>query len=106
MRGTLQEWEDDRAKREILNDIGSLADVPEFEPKRSVPLPPTTDTLKPAPCELMRRGLAGIYVSLEWHPATGPTITLYEGEDTPYCFTIPPEKALDAFHHPYVYDPR
>lgn len=98
---TIQDWEDERAESEILADIGAIAELPETtEPVTK----PVAD--KPIPRNLMRRNYSGLDVSLDWHPATGTTIMLTEGENTPYVFTVPSDKALDAFWHPYFYDPR
>ena len=99
MAGTLADWERERFEQETSLEISEL---PEFEPERkSVPIPPVTDA---EPCVLKSRTFAGWSTELGWHPALGVTITVKQGfDDTPYMFQVPPEKALDAFEHPYVY---
>jgi len=67
----------------------------------------TIDVSAAAPRELARRSGDGLTITLFWHPrddtvtveiwhaATGQTIAV----------AVPPEQALDAFHHPFAHLP-
>jgi hypothetical protein len=57
--------------------------------------------------ELAHRETTHLQVSLLWHPTNNLlTLRLVEvGTGREYTFCIKPEKALDAFNHPYAYLP-
>ena len=58
------------------------------------------------PITLMERTNSGWHVELRLTPAGQPAITLQRGADAPIeGVTVPPERALDAFHHPCCYLP-
>lgn len=100
MSGTIQDWENGRARQEIESYFDLLSELPEADE------PPTTEALaKPEPCVLMERTFAGWSTSLEWHPATGLTCTVRQGhESKPYVFAVPEGVSpLEVFEHPYVY---
>lgn len=51
---------------------------------------------------LLERNTGGIKVSV--HYGSGNlALTLIEGEYEPFSATIPPDKVIDAFTHPYCY---
>lgn len=57
--------------------------------------------------ELARRVNGGLEITLYWYPDTNGT--RIDVHDTPIdetiSFAVPPGRALDAFHHPFVYLP-
>ena len=58
--------------------------------------------------ELAQRVTNGISVSLYWD-AVGDSLTLEvydEANDDYFELAVPRDRALDAFHHPYVYRAR
>ena len=71
------------------------------KPNRSMPKAQST----PPRRELDRRAGDGIVVTLLWDPATGRvSVALNDTRaDDAYEFEVPPDEALAAFHHPYVY---
>lgn len=59
------------------------------------------------PITLMERSFAGWRTELRLTPDGQVSILAQQGADGPIQGTIvPPEKALDAFQHPYCYLPR
>jgi hypothetical protein len=55
--------------------------------------------------ELARRASGGIEIALYWTPddnSTSVEIWLATTEET-ISFTVAPEQALDAFHHPFAH---
>jgi hypothetical protein len=57
--------------------------------------------------ELAYRSTDGIEVSLFWsRPTDRVTIEIVDGRFDEFLeFEVAPDKALDAFHHPYAYAP-
>jgi len=55
------------------------------------------------PTDLMEREYGGLRVELHYDAERGTFIRVQLGEETPQQRLVPPEKALDAFHHPYAY---
>ncbi len=55
--------------------------------------------------ELARRENAGIEVSLVWHPDDDSVSMLVAdaASNESLTFEVAPERALDAFYHPYIY---
>jgi hypothetical protein len=55
--------------------------------------------------ELAARETDGIHVLLLWHPDENSVSVSVEDARVGDCFQIPvaPERALDAFYHPYAY---
>jgi hypothetical protein len=55
--------------------------------------------------ELAHRSSSGIEVTLFWGPARNEVVVEVVDHGTGHFFEIavPSERALDAFHHPYVY---
>jgi hypothetical protein len=55
--------------------------------------------------ELAHRAANGIEVALFWGPARNEIVVEVLDHATGVVFelTVPPERALDAFHHPYAY---
>ena len=58
--------------------------------------------------ELAHRSSNGIEVSLFWGPASGEVVVEVVDHSSEQSFelTVPSERALDAFHHPYAYAAR
>ena len=58
--------------------------------------------------ELAHRASNGIEVSLFWGPVTGEVVVEVVDHSSEHFFelTVPSERALDAFHHPYAYAAR
>jgi hypothetical protein len=56
---------------------------------------------------LIDRECAGNKVELFYFGEDSPLmIAVTEGDENPICFPVEPDKAMDAFNHPYVYMPR
>jgi hypothetical protein len=57
--------------------------------------------------ELAQRTNGGLEITLYWHPDTNRTsIDVHDnGLDETISFPVPAGRALDAFHHPFVYLP-
>jgi hypothetical protein len=57
--------------------------------------------------ELAHRFADKLEVFLWWHERSNVVeVSLYDfKEDTVTVFPVPPERALDAFNHPYAYAP-
>lgn len=90
MSQSLREWEQAHEQKALLKALEEMDTVDEPEVSTSV--------------ALMERSYAGLTVEL--HHQNGESyILLQEGEGVPRAFTVPNEKAMDAFHHPYVYEP-
>jgi len=55
--------------------------------------------------ELAHRVSNGIEVTLLWGPARNEVVVevIDHGAGTVFELTVPSERALDAFHHPYAY---
>jgi hypothetical protein len=55
--------------------------------------------------ELAHRISNGIEVTLYWGPASSEVVVevIDHGAGTIFDMTVPSERALDAFHHPYAY---
>ena len=55
--------------------------------------------------ELAHRASNGIEVSLFWGPVSGEVVVEVVDHSSEHFFelTVPSERALDAFHHPYAY---
>jgi hypothetical protein len=54
--------------------------------------------------ELDRRRAHGIKVMLLWNAETrGVFVSVAERDGDGFQFQVPPDEALDAFHHPYAY---
>jgi len=55
--------------------------------------------------ELAHRVSNGIEVSLFWGPASGEVVVEVVDHSSEHFFelSVPSERALDAFHHPYAY---
>jgi hypothetical protein len=55
--------------------------------------------------ELAHRVSNGIEVTLFWGPNTGEVVVEVVDHGAAHAFevSVPSERALDAFHHPYVY---
>jgi hypothetical protein len=58
--------------------------------------------------ELANRVSNGVEVSLFWGPGTGEVVVevVDHGAEQVFEFSVPSERALDAFHHPYAYASR
>ena len=72
----------------------------------------TTDVIErqaevPAPArrELAARTGGGLEVTLYWDPADGSTSVeiWHAATGQTLAFAVPPERALDAFHHPFAH---
>ncbi len=57
----------------------------------------------PTPVVLLERDYAGLRVEIGWHPDLGVTLFVQEGEQVGKVCTVEPEKAFDAFDHPFLY---
>ena len=57
--------------------------------------------------ELAQRVNGGLEITLYWYPDTNATRieVLDTGIDETISFPVPAERALDAFHHPFVHLP-
>ena len=57
------------------------------------------------PRELDHRSAHGIDVTLLWHPSTNRVTVAVQDEAAGEAFEldVPPERASDAFHHPFAY---
>ena len=55
--------------------------------------------------ELAARESEGISVRLLWHPFENAVTVSVEDASSDDCFqlAVAPERALDAFHHPFAY---
>jgi hypothetical protein len=55
--------------------------------------------------ELAARDCDGISVRLLWHPRENAVTLSVEDARVGHCFqlAVAPERALDAFHHPFAY---
>lgn len=54
--------------------------------------------------ELAHRVSGGIQVTLYWSAAEGPWIELWRAATEELVgFPVPPERALDAYHHPFAH---
>lgn len=55
--------------------------------------------------ELAARDSDGIHVQLLWHPRENAVTVSVEDTRVGDCFqlAVAPERALDAFHHPFAY---
>jgi hypothetical protein len=69
------------------------------EPKRGVMFPTTSSR------ELAARECDGISVRLLWDPRENAVTVSVEDARVGDCFqlAVTPERALDAFHHPFAY---
>jgi predicted metal-dependent phosphoesterase TrpH len=58
--------------------------------------------------ELANRVSNGIEVTLLWGPSTGEVVVevIDHSAEQAFELTVPSERALDAFHHPYAYASR
>jgi len=58
-----------------------------------------------APRELDRRVNGGLEITLYWHPADNETsVDVYhQATGETIAFPVPADRALDAFHHPFVH---
>jgi hypothetical protein len=56
-------------------------------------------------CELAARESDGVSVRLLWHPRENAVTVSVEDARVGDCFqlAVSPERALDAFHHPFAY---
>ena len=56
--------------------------------------------------EIDFRSNAGIDVALLWHRRTNRLSVSVSDSQTGdrFAFPVPPDEALEAFHHPYAYD--
>jgi hypothetical protein len=65
------------------------------------------DTPGSACRELARRMSDGLEIVLLWHPANDAVSVSVADEHTGHsvAFPVPSARALDAFHHPFVYAP-
>lgn len=52
---------------------------------------------------LMERSNSGLYVELVYLGDNKVAIKVKDGDKEEIFIEIPPEKALDAFHHPFAY---
>ena len=68
----------------------------------------TADIITAAPLELDRREGDGITVSLLWREAPNiVSVTVFdERTSEDFEFVVQPDRALDAFRHPYAYAAR
>jgi hypothetical protein len=59
----------------------------------------------PQTCELAARDSDGIHVLLLWHPLeNGLTVAVENDRDGDrFQLAVAPERALDAFYHPFAY---
>jgi hypothetical protein len=57
--------------------------------------------------ELAHRKNGGLEITLYWNPRTnGTSIDVHDtGIDETISFPVPADRALDAFHHPFVHLP-
>ena len=55
--------------------------------------------------ELARRANGGLEITLYWHPDdNGTSVEIYhEATGETIAFPVPADRALDAFHHPFVH---
>jgi hypothetical protein len=62
-------------------------------------------TTTPATRELAARESDGLHVSLLWHPGENALTISVEDERVGDCFqlAVAPDRALDAFYHPFAY---
>ena len=62
-------------------------------------------TTTPATRELAARESDGIHVALLWHPGENALTVSVEDERVGNRFqlVVAPDRALDAFHHPFAY---
>lgn len=58
--------------------------------------------------ELANRVSNGTEVTLSWGPGTGEVVVevIDHSAEQVFEFSVPSERALDAFHHPYAYASR
>jgi hypothetical protein len=65
----------------------------------------TTATTNTARRELARRANGGLEITLFWHPRDNSTsIDIHHATtDETISFRVPPDRALDAFHHPFAH---
>jgi len=65
-------------------------------------MPATTQTESRR--ELAQRSSNGIDVTLSWNPVDGSVVvTVDDSAGASFELTVAPERALDAFNHPYAY---
>ena len=65
-------------------------------------------TAQTTPRELAYRVSDAVHVRLLWHPATNRVTVqvVDESLDESFEFEAPPDRALDAFEHPFAYATR
>ena len=104
MKGTIQDWEDDRAKTEIIADIAALEALEVTTTFAEGILPGTVPPVTVDPITLLERQTAGWRTELRLLADGDIAIWTQQGFDGPiYGSVIPKDKALDAFEHPYCY---
>ena len=84
--------------------VSLVTDHPAYE------LPPVTEEALSIPEDfsavtLLERDYAGLRVELNLSEAGHLSLLVREGLDDPQIVSIPPDKGLDAFNHPYCYLP-
>jgi hypothetical protein len=94
---TIGEWGRDRFAAKVGDDIASLPETP--EPEHTAPEPVDEPTI------LMERSTGGWRTELRLCADGRVAILVRQGEGNPRGCFVPPENALDAFNHPYVYLP-
>jgi hypothetical protein len=94
---TIDEWGRDRFVKDTKDEIADLPETP--EPEHTAP------PHKEEPIVLMERAASGWRTELRLCVDGSVAILVQQGDDNPRGCVVPPEKALDAFHHPYVYLP-
>jgi hypothetical protein len=65
----------------------------------------TSESLQPR--ELAVRESGGVRVALRWHPRDDAVTVLVDDVRVGDCFqlAVAPDRALDAFYHPFAYQP-
>lgn len=99
MKGTIADWERERFADRAAREIAALPETAEPTDVSTVATSPEGE-----PIVLCERGVCGEAVTLRWLGDDRVAITVEVGGSLQGA-VVPPEKALDAFYHPYVYLP-
>lgn len=101
MPRTLGDWERHRATDDELR---RLAELPEAREPRY--FAHDEDGTREVVTILMERDVGGWRTELRLTTKGEPAILVRQGDGRTFGCIVPPDKALDAFHHPYAYLPR
>lgn len=99
MSGTIADWERDRFHRATADQIAELPETEEPEHTKPEPEPEV------GPIVLMERSTGGWSTELRLCADGRVAIYAQQGEGHHRACFVDPDKALDAFYHPYCYLP-